>query len=219
VRYAGVQFGNGRTMFEATLATEVNYAGQRFQIRIDSATGPVIGTATVDSTGSFNRFTTQYTPIVPTSGTHDVYLIALGSGPGVGDVDTIAFTRTPAKVDAERADASSGTTTASGATGAFVGSFDGGDSLTFRSLDFGIGRTSLAVALAVDPAYAGQTFAVRLDSASGTTIGTMTAASTGSWTRFVTQTLPVMSTTGMHDVFVVATGGAGIANIDWISLE
>lgn len=219
VRYAGVQFGNGRTMFEATLATEVNYAGQRFQIRIDSATGPVIGTATVDSTGSFNRFTTQYTPIVPTSGTHDVYLIALGSGPGVGDVDTIAFTRTPAKVDAERADASSGTTTASGATGAFVGSFDGGDSLTFRSLDFGIGRTSLAVALAVDPAYAGQTFAVRLDSASGTTIGTMTAASTGSWTRFLTQTLPITSTTGMHDVFIVATGGAGIANIDWISLE
>ncbi|GAA2885808.1 hypothetical protein GCM10020220_090050 [Nonomuraea rubra] len=92
LRYANVPFGNGRTMFAATLATETQYANQRFEIRLDSPTGSVIGTATVSSTGSFDRFVPQYTPITPTSGTHDVYLIALGTGAGVGDIDTIAFT-------------------------------------------------------------------------------------------------------------------------------
>ncbi|MGW3346013.1 carbohydrate-binding protein [Nonomuraea rubra] len=154
LRYANVPFGNGRTMFAATLATETQYANQRFEIRLDSPTGSVIGTATVSSTGSFDRFVPQYTPITPTSGTHDVYLIALGTGAGVGDIDTIAFTRTPAKLEAEHADAGSGTSVAAGGTGMFAGSFDGGDSLAFRSVDFGTGRTSLSASLAVGPAYA-----------------------------------------------------------------
>ncbi|MDG9674178.1 carbohydrate-binding protein [Micromonospora sp. DH14] len=219
VRYANVAFGAGRTGFEVSIATEAAYAGQRFEIRIDASTGPVIGTATVSSTGSFNRFGTQYTPIVPTSGTHDVYLRALGSGPGVGDLDTIAFTRPPARFEAEAADASSGTTTTPGGTGSYVGSFDGGDTLTFRSVDFGGGRTSFVAAVAVDPAYAGQRIEVRLGSPSGTTIGTMTLTSTGSWARFATQTTAITPTSGMHDVFLVATGGAGVANLDWISFE
>jgi hypothetical protein len=219
VRYSNVDFGNGRTMFEASMATEVNYAGGRFEIRIGSPTGTLIGVSTVSSTGSFNRFVKQHTPIQPTSGVHDVYLIALGTGPGVADVDTIAFTRTPARIDAELADSVSGTSTATGGTGTFVGSFDGGDHLAFRSIDFGQGRTSFRASLAVDSAYAGQTFAVRLGGITGTTIGTMTVASTGGWTRFATQSIPITATSGVQDVFLVATGGAGVANIDWISLE
>ncbi|MGS2642968.1 carbohydrate-binding protein [Streptosporangium sp. LJ11] len=219
LRYANVAFGNGRTMFAATLATETQYANQRFEIRIDSATGPVIGTATVSATGGFDRFVPQYTPIVPTSGTHDVYLIALGTGPGVGDIDTIAFTRTTAKLEAEQADAGSGTSVIAGGTGTSVGSFDGGDSLSFRSVDFGMGRTSFSASLGVDPAYAGQTFEVRIDSATGPAIGTVTTTSTGGWTRFATQSIAIASSSGVHDVFLVATGGAGVANIDWVALE
>ncbi|MEV4172391.1 carbohydrate-binding protein [Nonomuraea sp. NPDC049709] len=219
LRYANVAFGNGRTMFAATLATEVQYANQRFEIRIDSPTGPVIGTATVSATGGWDRFVPQYTPITPTSGTHDVYLIALGTGPGIGDIDTISFTRTPAKLEAEHADAGSGTSVAAGGTGKFAGSFDGGDSLTFRSIDFGMGRTSFSASVGVDPAYAGQSFEVRIDGPAGPVIGTLTTASTGGWTRFATQSVGIADTSGVHDLFLVANGGAGVANIDWVALE
>ncbi|MGW3346014.1 carbohydrate-binding protein [Nonomuraea rubra] len=50
-------------------------------------------------------------------------------------------------------------------------------------------------------------------------IGTLTTSPTGGWTRFATQSTTIASTSGMHDVFLVATGGAGVANIDWVALE
>ncbi|MEV4313469.1 carbohydrate-binding protein [Actinocrispum sp. NPDC049592] len=92
--YTAVDFGTGRDTFAASLGEDPAYAGRQFHIRLDSPTGPVIGTVTSISTGGFDTYETQYTPIVPTGGVHDVYLVALGSSPGVANLDYFSFTRT-----------------------------------------------------------------------------------------------------------------------------
>lgn len=91
VGYSAVDFGAGRDTLRLSIATDDPYAGQRIDVRIGSLTGPSIGTLTVNATGGFDNFSSQYAPIARTTGVHDVYLVALGTGPGVGDVDTVSF--------------------------------------------------------------------------------------------------------------------------------
>lgn len=44
------------------------------------------------ATGSWTTFATQTTPITATTGVHDVYLVAVGSGIGYGNFDYFTFT-------------------------------------------------------------------------------------------------------------------------------
>jgi hypothetical protein len=92
VQYTAIDFGKGRTWFHGSVGEDPNYAGRQFQIRLDSLTGPVIGTVTVLNTGGFDTYTDQSIPIAATSGVHDVYLVAQGSSPGVANLDYFAFT-------------------------------------------------------------------------------------------------------------------------------
>ncbi|EWM11642.1 carbohydrate-binding protein [Kutzneria sp. 744] len=89
--YTAVDFGQGRTWFHGSVGEDPNYAGRQFQIRLDSLTGPVLGTITVMNTGGFDTYTDQSVPIAPTAGKHDVYLVALGSSPGVANLDFFTF--------------------------------------------------------------------------------------------------------------------------------
>ena len=45
------------------------------QVRLDSPTGPLVGTATVTSTGSVYTYASTRTTIQGASGRHDVYLV------------------------------------------------------------------------------------------------------------------------------------------------
>ncbi|MER6853592.1 carbohydrate-binding protein [Streptomyces flaveolus] len=56
-------------------------------MRLDSAAGPVVGTVRVENTGGWDTYLDQTFTITPTSGTHDVYLKALGTAPGVANID------------------------------------------------------------------------------------------------------------------------------------
>lgn len=87
VRYDDVDFGTGRNLLVASIGSERPYAGGRFEVRLDSATGPVVGTVRVENTGGWDTYLDQTFAITPTSGTHDVYLKALGTAPGVANID------------------------------------------------------------------------------------------------------------------------------------
>ncbi|WP_329459831.1 carbohydrate-binding protein [Streptomyces sp. NBC_01497] len=71
-------------------------SGGHFEIRVDSRTGPLLGTATVLNTDGFDTYTGQSTPIAFTKGVHDVYLVAVG-GQGIANIDSFALTRPTAK--------------------------------------------------------------------------------------------------------------------------
>jgi hypothetical protein len=218
--YGSVNFGDGRNAFTGSISDDPANAGQQFQIRLDAIGGAVIGTMSVASTGSFAAYLAQSVPITPTSGTHSVYLVALGSGSAVANIDSFSFSKLNDQIEAEGFSSTSGTTTSSGATGTIVGSIDGGDWLGYQSVNFGDGRSTFTAALAADPANAGQQLQIRIDSEAGPSIGTITVSSTGSFTRFSTQSAAVTFTSGVHDVYLVGLGsGSGIVNLDNFALS
>jgi|GEM_PF-1176823 len=100
-----------------------------------------------------------------------------------------------------------------------IGSFDAGDWLRYIDVDLGSGVDRLKLRLAVDAAYAGRQIELRLDSPTGAQVGTVTVPSTGGWTTFQEVTTPIQRSSGVHDLYLVARGGAGVANIDWLQFE
>lgn len=100
-----------------------------------------------------------------------------------------------------------------------IGSFDAGDWLRYIDVDLGSGVDRLKLRLAVDAAYAGRQIELRLDSPTGAQVGTVTVPNTGGWTTFQEVTTPIQRSSGVHDLYLVARGGAGVANIDWLQFE
>ncbi|WP_329536970.1 carbohydrate-binding protein (plasmid) [Streptomyces sp. NBC_01450] len=92
-RYDDVDFGSGRDQFTADIGSELPYSGGRFEIRIDSSTGPVIGAVTVENTGAWDTYLSQTVPITTTRGVHDVYLKAVGTSPGIANIDSFSVFR------------------------------------------------------------------------------------------------------------------------------
>ncbi|WP_227014009.1 carbohydrate-binding protein [Paenibacillus psychroresistens] len=128
-QYNNVPFAAGTTGFSANIAVDAAYAGQKIELRLDSTTGTLIGTLTVQSTGGWNTFTTQSTTVTGASGTHNLYLVFKGANglvEGVGNLDWFKFTGsatptptpppTPTPTPAPTPAAFSQTTPASGAT-------------------------------------------------------------------------------------------------------
>lgn len=89
-----------------------------------------------------------------------------------------------------------------------VTSISNGDYIKVRSVDFLTGATAFEARVAA--ASAGGSIELRLDSASGTPVGTCAIAATGGATTWATQNCTVNGVTGLHDVFMKFTGsGSG----------
>jgi len=215
VSYSAVDFGAGRDTVRFNVATDDPFEKQTFEIRVDAADGPVIGDFRIDSTGGFDNFSEQYASIVPTSGTHDVYIKALGWA-GIGDVDTISFTAMGSMIQAEDAFQRKGTTLADGGTGTVVAGIGSQDALGFRDVDFGSGMSTFSASIASTSTSA--KYQILVDSPVGKKVGTLSVTRTGSLTRFDTETTQIAPTTGVHDLYLVPIGGKNVGAIDWIAL-
>lgn len=89
--YGQVNFGSNATIFEAVVGVDPAYANQKLEIRLGSPTGTKIAELSLLSTGGFGNFQAQSTPLIqPVSGTHDVYLVPVGTF-GAGNVDKFRF--------------------------------------------------------------------------------------------------------------------------------
>lgn len=96
-----------------------------------------------------------------------------------------------------------------------VGYLDAGDYLHYRAVGFEGGARSVSFLVAVPLAAAGKKIDVRLDSMTGPLVGTLTVQNTGGWSSFATQGINLTtSVTGVHDLYLVMSGGADVANID-----
>ena len=73
IEFAGSALGQATT-FRARAAKASAGTGS-IQIRLDSPTGPMVGTASVASTGNVYTYATASAPLSGASGTHDVYLV------------------------------------------------------------------------------------------------------------------------------------------------
>jgi hypothetical protein len=89
-----------------------------------------------------------------------------------------------------------------------------GDFIKVKGVDFGAGAASFEARVA--SATNGGSIEICLDSPTGTLVGTCAVSGTGDWQTWVTTSCGVNDVTGVHDVYLVFTGGSGLLmNINW----
>ena len=74
IEFADADLGSGATTLTATVAKATTGNGT-IQVRLDSPTGPIVGTATFASTGNVYTYATTTASLTKTPGRHNVYLV------------------------------------------------------------------------------------------------------------------------------------------------
>ncbi len=89
-----------------------------------------------------------------------------------------------------------------------------GDFVKVKGVDFGDGATFFEARVA--SATRGGNIEIRLGSENGTLVGTCAVPATGDWQNWVTTSCAVKELAGVHDLYLVFSGGEGqLMNINW----
>ncbi len=95
-----------------------------------------------------------------------------------------------------------------------VGNIENGDYIKVKGVDFGSGATSFDARVA--SATNGGNIELRLDSPTGTLIGTCAVEGTGGWQTWADKSCKITGATGIHDLYLKFTGGSGyLLNVNW----
>jgi arabinoxylan arabinofuranohydrolase len=95
-----------------------------------------------------------------------------------------------------------------------VDSIHNGDYIKVESVDFASGAISFDARVA--SAGSGGNIELRLDSQTGTLVGTCTVTGTGGWQTWTTKSCTVSGAAGVHDLYLKFTGGSGLLfNFNW----
>lgn len=218
VKFNSVSLDGGYALFLTRMAVPASHAGQRVEIRLDSVTGPLAGTLITASTGGWWTYAEQYTQVSGAVGTHDIYVVFRG-GSGIGDFDWFQFevpvSPAPVRLQAEQYSDQLGISNSN----TNIGFCDHGDWILFRNVNLGNGQGTFESRLAVPASHAGQSIDVRLDSPTGTVIGTLVTSATGGWDVFAEQTTPLSGGSGTHDIYIKFRGMSGIGSFDWFGFR
>ncbi len=76
IKVRSVDFGKGAKSFDATVASDKN--GGSIEIRLDSLTGPLVGTCIIPNTGGQTNWKTASAKIKKATGVHDLYFVFKG---------------------------------------------------------------------------------------------------------------------------------------------
>ena len=212
---------NGATTFIARAAS--GGLGGTINIHLDSATGTVIGTATVPVTGGWQNWTDVSCSLTGASGVHAIYLVYTGgTGNSLFNLEWFAFSGQSPYGITEAATYNSissglGLETCSEG-GQNLKNLTNGAYSVYNAVDLD-GFTGFSARVA--SGATGGTIQVRLDSPTGTVIGTASVASTGGWQTWTTDTCSVSGASGFHNVYLVYTGGSGntLFNVEWFAFN
>lgn len=95
-----------------------------------------------------------------------------------------------------------------------VGNIENGDYIKVKGIDFGSGTVSFIARTASNTS--GGKIELRLDSETGTLIGTCNVNGTSGWQNWETCSCSVSEASGKHDLYLKFTGGSGtLFNINW----
>ena len=97
-----------------------------------------------------------------------------------------------------------------------VGFFDQGDWIRYDQVEFGTGPAAIVFSIA--KGSTGGMMEIRLDSLNGPLIATCVPEATSSWVDFQEQTWNLESTSGTHNVFLIARAASGVCNLDYFRL-
>lgn len=88
--YNNINFGAGAASFQARVASGAS--GGNIEIRLDSLTGPLVGTCSITGTGGWQTWTTRTCSVSGASGTHNVYLKFTGGSGYLFNINWFQFT-------------------------------------------------------------------------------------------------------------------------------
>jgi lysophospholipase L1-like esterase len=97
------------------------------------------------------------------------------------------------------------------ASGKGIGYIESGDSLTFKNINFGSGATKFSAYVA-SGINVPTNIEIRLNSSTGTRLGTLEVSSTGDWNDYTELSTSISQVTGKNDIVLVFSGPV---NIDW----
>ena len=228
VRYDDFDFGNGADSISVWASAK--FRSGTIKLRLDTTTGPLIGSVVVDRTFSWNPFV-EFTGVIdPTLArdVHDLFFVFEGDSGSLMDIDSFEFSSVsggaPTTNDlgrvfqAEDANQLQGINKYPSAQPTKIGNIQQGDSALFQGIKFGPGAKSFTMALASPTG--GGTVEFRITSATGPKIGTANIVATNGWDDFaeVSENLSA-PTTGVHDVYLVFTGNGTLVDIDWFQFN
>lgn len=232
VTYQYVDFGNGASSVSMLAATE---SSTSVQLRLGSASGTLLGTVSVSSTGGWNNYQNKTANVSAVSGVHDLVLVFSGavnldsfiftasSGQSTTPTPTATPTQTPtgntvsasSTIQAENYNSTNASgniqvfSTGNGGQG--VGYIENGNTLTYNNLDFGSGLSSFKAYAATNAATSIQ---IRANNAYGTLLGTLSVSSTGGWNTYQEMSTTISNTTGVQTIVLVFSGAV---NLDWFT--
>jgi glucosylceramidase len=94
-----------------------------------------------------------------------------------------------------------------------VGYANTGFYAVYQNVNFAAGFTNVNARVA--SAGTGGTLEFRLDSPTGTLISTVTLPVTGGWQTWQTVSGSVSNASGVHNLYIIFNGGAGVGNLNW----
>jgi arabinoxylan arabinofuranohydrolase len=95
---------------------------------------------------------------------------------------------------------------------------ENGDYIKIKGVDFGKGATSFKARVASETK--GGNIEIRLDSLTGTLVGTCAVSGTGGWQQWETKSCTVNGAAEVHDLYLVFTGDSGaLMNFNWWQFE
>ena len=122
-------------------------------------------------------------------------------------------------INAEQFDQSSGVTAFQGGIGDMGFQEGNPDWVCYRNFNFGKASTQVTLTIGVPAENAGGVVELRTDSVDGPILGAMTIESTGGWDERKTQSQTIASTSGIHDLFLIARSGPVVGNLYAVKLS
>ena len=99
-----------------------------------------------------------------------------------------------------------------------MGYVENGDYAVYKNVDFEQGASSFKAR--VSCATSGGNIELRLDSSTGTLVGTCPVTGTGDWQTFADAVCSVSGVSGKHDLYLKFVGESGyLLNINWFQFE
>jgi uncharacterized protein (TIGR03790 family) len=189
-----------------------------FQIRLDNPSGTVVGTCHVPTTGGWQTWETSSCALTQkVAGVHDIYLKFLtnGFGGALYNLEWISFQGSPSVIEAASYNLVSGTAhlEPSSEGPQDLGYITNGDYAVYHGINLA-DMTSIEARVA--SAGSGGAVKIHLDSPTGPIIGTCAIPVTGGWQEWATRTCVLTHTSGIHNVYLVFTGGSGyLFDLEW----
>ncbi len=232
VSYTAVDFGSGADRLTARVSSDSGTGGA-FDVYLDSLTGTHIGTVTVPNTENWQLYTTATTAITPTKGIHNLYFVfrSVGGSSSILNLSWFQFStfhtfglqitllaenNSGLNGQIVTETAGEGINSLTPLLGTDFGNIANGDWAKFSAVNFGSGYNVVEARVATEEASGAMD--IRIDSTTGTLLGTITAHNTGDWQTYTSVVQAIKSVSGVHDVYLIfrSTGSSSIMNLTWL---